>query len=136
KWYGAALLRYGRHEFDAEPVHAHHGWPIGYDELAPYYDEAEALLDVRTFETEPALTQIVHALARTNPSWRTAPLPLGLAANIREHRMEAMRFDGFASVAHLKSDAETRLLSRMQTLPNVTIISGHAVESLLPSDAD
>jgi choline dehydrogenase-like flavoprotein len=42
KWYGAALLRYGRHEFEADPAHQCLGWPIDYDELRPYYEEAES----------------------------------------------------------------------------------------------
>ena len=129
-------MRYGRHEFEADEAHGCRGWPISHDELAPYYDEAEALLDVRTFASEPALTQIVNALARTNPAWQSAPLPLGLSADIQRHPMEAMRFDGFASVENLKSDAETRLLSRVQELPNVTVLTGRAVDALVPSEAD
>ena len=41
KWYGAALLRFAPHEFRPDETHQCLGWPIGHDELAPYYDEAE-----------------------------------------------------------------------------------------------
>lgn len=136
KWYGAALLRYGRHEFDAEAAHACRAWPITQAELTPYYDEAEALLAVRTFDAEPALTQIVAALRRTSPAWESRPLPLGLSADILNHPMEAMRFDGFASIANLKSDADTCLLARVQGLPNVTLLTGDAAAELLPGSAD
>ena len=49
KWYGAALLRFGAREFEADPAHDCLPWPIGYDDLEPYYEEAERLLGVRTF---------------------------------------------------------------------------------------
>src|SRR5262249_11828033 len=45
KWYGAALARFRPEEFRADDAHACRAWPIGYDDLAPYYTEAERLLD-------------------------------------------------------------------------------------------
>jgi choline dehydrogenase-like flavoprotein len=47
KWYGAALLRFSRHEFEPDAAHQCLGWPFGYSELAPYYDEAESIGDSR-----------------------------------------------------------------------------------------
>jgi hypothetical protein len=44
KWYGAALLRFSPAEFEADPAHQCLAWPFGYDELKPYYDQAEELL--------------------------------------------------------------------------------------------
>jgi len=55
KWYGAALLRFSEHEFEADRKHQCLGWPIRYTDLAPYYDQAEQLLDVKTFALEPQL---------------------------------------------------------------------------------
>ena len=46
KWYGAAVLRFAPHEFDADPAHQCRGWPIGYRDLAPYYEQAEQLRTV------------------------------------------------------------------------------------------
>jgi len=40
KWYGAALLRFAPHEFEADAAHQCRAWPIGYEDLAPFYDEA------------------------------------------------------------------------------------------------
>jgi choline dehydrogenase-like flavoprotein len=131
KWYGAALLRYGRHEFDADPAHQCVGWPIGYDELRPYYEEAEALLGVRTFATEPDLLRIVARLQNSSPTWKTEPLPLGLAKSILDHPFEAARFDGFASVEGLKSDGETAFLSRLGGMSNVSLLTGVAVVDLI-----
>jgi choline dehydrogenase-like flavoprotein len=129
KWYGAALLRYGRHEFDADPAHQCFSWPFGYDELAPYYDEAESLLGLREFDPENDLKRIS---TRLTPDWVAMPLPLALAPTILTHPDEAARFDGFASVANLKGDAETGFLSRLCGLPNVSMLTGKAVTELLP----
>ncbi len=131
KWYGAALLRYGRHEFDADPAHQCLAWPIGYEELRPYYEEAEALLGIRTFATEPDLQRIVARLQSNSPIWKTEPLPLGLASSILDHPLEAARFDGFASAAGLKSDGETVFLSRLRSMPNVSLLTGVAVVDLI-----
>lgn len=131
KWYGAALLRYGRHEFDADPDHQCPGWPIGYDELRPYYDEAESALGIRSFATEPDLVRIVENLRRHSPAWRAEPLPLGLASAILDHPLEASRFDGFASVAGLKSDGETVFLSRLSGMPNASVLTAAEVVELL-----
>jgi choline dehydrogenase-like flavoprotein len=131
KWYGAALLRYGRHEFEADPAHQCRGWPIDYDELRPYYDEAESLLGIRSFEAERDLQQIVGRLRRASNAWRTQKLPLGLAATILDHPLEASRFDGFASVAGLKSDGETAFLAKLRGMPNVALLTGSPVIELL-----
>jgi choline dehydrogenase-like flavoprotein len=136
KWYGAALLRYGRAEFDADPGHQCLAWPFGYDEIAPYYDEAEQLLGVRTFDSEPDLARILARIQRRSTGWRTEPLQLGLDPRILENRLEASRFDGFASVADLKSDAETAFLSKLRQRRNVTILTGAAVDELIGSSSD
>ena len=62
KWYGAALLRFEPHEFEADEAHQCLGWPFSYDALAPYYDEAERLLDVHTFENEPELQALLDRI--------------------------------------------------------------------------
>ena len=53
KWYGAALLRFAPHEFDADPAHQCPAWPFGHATLAPFYEEAEQLLGVHHFAVEP-----------------------------------------------------------------------------------
>ncbi len=131
KWYGAALLRFAPHEFMEEPAYQHRGWPFGYDELAPYYDQAETLLRVRRFDAEPDTRRIVARLKRVTPAWRAAPMPLGLSSRILDDPREAVRFDGFASVMGLKSDAETCLLDRIRDKPNVKIVTGRPVLALL-----
>jgi choline dehydrogenase-like flavoprotein len=127
KWYGAALLRYGRHEFEADLAHQCLGWPIEYEELRPYYEEAESLLGVRTFEAEPDLARIIGRLS----PWRGEALPLGLAQSILDNPLEASRFDGFASVAGLKADGETKFLSKLRDNPNLRLLTGVPAVELL-----
>lgn len=133
KWYGAALLRFQPHEFDADSSHRCLGWPISYDDLAPYYDEAEALLRVRTFEIEPQLRLILDRLESDDPKWREQPLPLGLDPEILHHSIEAKHFDGFASANGLKSDAQVRILDELSGLNHVSVLTGKAVTSLVSS---
>jgi choline dehydrogenase-like flavoprotein len=131
KWYGAALLRYGRHEFEADRAHQCLAWPIDYEEMRPYYEEAEALLGIRSFEAERDLAGIIGRLQRGASRWRSEQLPLGLSQAILEHPLEASRFDGFASVAGLKSDGETAFLSKLRGMPNVRVLTGVAAAELL-----
>lgn len=106
KWYGAALLRYADDEFEANAERHFLPWPFGPGELAPYYDEAERLLGVRTFDAEPDLRRIVAGLESGSRGWQSAPLPLGLAPDILADPQEARHFDGYASPRGLKGDAE------------------------------
>jgi choline dehydrogenase-like flavoprotein len=136
KWYGAALLRYGVHEFAADEAHQCLPWPIDYEELRPYYEQAEQLLGLRDFECEPDLEWILARLKRRAPEWRAESLPLGLSAGILEQPMEARHFDGFASVADLKYDAETAFLKAVRGLPNLTFLTRRAVTDLLGRSDD
>jgi len=131
KWYGAALLRFAPHEFEADPAHQCRAWPIGYDELAPYYDEAEQLLGVRPFPVEPNFRQLVSRLRALDVGWEEHILNVGLSADILSFPEEASRFDGFASVRGLKSDAETCLLDRVRSKSNLTILTGKGVARLI-----
>ncbi len=133
KWYGAALLRFSPHEFEADPAHDCLAWPFGYDELAPWYDEAERLLGVRTFPHEPELKRLI-ARIENNSGWRSQPLPLGLDPAILDHPDEARHFDGFASPGNFKADAESALLARALAHPNVTLETGCEVAALLPGE--
>lgn len=136
RWYGAALLRFAPHEFEADAAHQCRAWPFGYQELAPFYAEAEELLGVRTFEPEADFRAIVAGLKRQDARWQEAPMTLGLDPDILAHPQEARHFDAFASVAGLKADAESRLLSRVRGRPNLTVLTGKAVSSFIPESED
>ncbi|MDE2349671.1 MAG: GMC family oxidoreductase [Gammaproteobacteria bacterium] len=130
KWYGAALLRCAPAEFDADAAHDCIGWPISRAELDPYYAEAEALLGVRVFPCEPALTRILRRLSERDRSWSAAGLPMALDPNILANPREAAHFDGFASPAGLKAEAETSLLARVAAMPNIRIETNVEVTAL------
>jgi len=133
KWYGAALLRFAPHEFEPDAAHGCPGWPIGYADLAPYYDEAERLLGVRRFEPEANTRALFAGLRRRDPHWRDEPLPLGLATEILSHPDEARHFDGFASVGGFKADAEHSLLAAVADRPNLQILTDAPVTALIPA---
>jgi choline dehydrogenase-like flavoprotein len=136
KWYGAALLRFGPHEFEADPDHQCRAWPIGYRDLAPYYDQAERLLGVREFPCEPDLARISSRICTPRSGWHSAPLPMALSRAILDDRAEAAHFDGFATVRGLKADAENALIRPLAGSARFTLLTGAAVDALLPGRGD
>jgi choline dehydrogenase-like flavoprotein len=136
KWYGAALLRFAPQEFQADEPHQCLPWPLAYEALEPFYEEAERLLGVRNFPIEPDFQRIVAGLKKRDPMWRKQPLPMGLAPDILNYPQEAKHFDAFASVRGLKSDAETCLLNRVRQKPNLHILTGRKVTALKAARGD
>jgi choline dehydrogenase-like flavoprotein len=131
KWYGAALLRFSPHEFGADLAHQCPSWPISYDDLAPYYEEAEHLLGLRFFPVEADLQRIVGGLKRRDGAWENYPMPLGAAADILDYPDEAKHFDAFASAKGVKADAETCFLDRIKQKANFEMLTGRGVKHLL-----
>jgi len=131
KWYGAALFRFGAHEFLPDASHACLGWPITSTDLAPYYEQAEHLLGVRMFDCEPDLGRIVNRLQASKSGWQSSPMPMSLAADIASHPNEAAHFDGFASVKNLKGEAENSILPQLQGRTNFVLLVNAEVEGLL-----
>src|SRR5512132_1136892 len=120
KWYGAALLRFAPHEFRPDEAHQCLGWPINYDDLAPYYDEAEQLLCVNRFDNEPELQSLLESITAADSAWKPEPLPLGLKREILNDEEEAKHFDGYASACGYKSDAEWNLIDPIRDAANFT----------------
>jgi hypothetical protein len=133
KWYGAALLRFSPAEFEADPAHQCLAWPFGYDELKPYYDQAEELLRINHFDNEPELQALIDKIAGGNSGWRAEPLPLGLKKEVLEDENEAKHFDGFASACAYKSDAEWNLLTHIEGQPTFTLMPNKQVAGFLHS---
>jgi choline dehydrogenase-like flavoprotein len=136
RWYGAALLRFAPHEFEPDPAHGCLDWPIAYEDLAPFYDEAERLLGVRQFAVEENMQAMVAGLRRQDARWRKQPMSLALAPDILAYPEEARHFDAFASVRGLKSDGEYSLLARVRNKPNLEVLTGKSVSALLPAASD
>jgi choline dehydrogenase-like flavoprotein len=133
KWYGAAVLRYAPREFEPDIDYSARGWPISYADLAPYYDEAERLLAVRTFDCEPGLKRILDNLSAGDAAWQSSPLPMALSPDILDNPREATHFDGFASAANLKGDAQENFLKPIAGRPNLAIRTRAEVVELLPA---
>ncbi len=123
KWYGAALLRFSTEEFAAEPGYGCRGWPLSYDDLAPYYQEAESLLAVRSIAAEPGLARILGRLTGPGRPWQSAPMPMALAPEIGRFPEEAAHFDGFASVRNLKGEADRSLIARLADDSRYTLLT-------------
>ena len=133
KWYGAAVLRYSPREFAPDTEFSARGWPITGADLAPYYEEAERLLGVRTFDCEPGLKRILGRLSAGDRAWQSSPLPMALSADILRNPREATHFDGFASAANLKGDAQENFLRLIAGRPNWAIRTQTEVVQLLPA---
>ncbi len=149
KMYGGVLLRFRKEDF-APISHmggVSAGWPLSYDDFAPYYDRAEALYQVRGAlgddPSEPAHTggyphaavphePVIADLARRlkaaglNPS----PLPLGVDLD-RWLAHGATPWDGHPDTCGGKMDAETCGLAEALKHPNVTLQTGTHVERLI-----
>jgi choline dehydrogenase-like flavoprotein len=136
KWYGAALFRFRPVEFEAEPDFGLLGWPFGYKELRPYYDEATELLRITTFKNEPELQALLDKITTADPGWKLESLPLGLSKEILSIPDEAKHFDGFASPSGYKSDSERNLIDHIRDRPNFTLIAGNPVSDLIATPGD
>ena len=135
KWYGAALMRFSAHEFQPDPGHQCLGWPFRLDELEFYYDEAERLLHVNRFDNEAELQALIDRIVQGGSGWRSEALPLGLKPEILQDENEAKHFDGYASVAGYKADAERNLIGAIEHLPNFTLLTRKKVIGLLHTPA-
>lgn len=146
KLYGAALYRLRREDFGEM---RHHGggvspaWPISYDELEPYYCQAEALYQVHglhgTDPTEPPSSRPYPAppvsseprISKLYEDLNAAgyhPFPAPSAVMLNEADMahsaciRCNTCDGFPCLVHAKSDAEVIAVRPALQHPNVTLI--------------
>jgi choline dehydrogenase-like flavoprotein len=139
KFWGSVLYRLRREDFQAieHMDGVSPAWPIDYETLAPYYDRAERLYQVRGDHridpTEPPrgpfphpavphserMTEIVQQLKQEglNP----APLPLGLLRVGEDGGCQLCdTCNSYACRIHAKSDADICCI-RPITAPNVTL---------------
>ena len=156
KFYGAALFRLrGRdfgeltHEGGISPA-----WPVSYDDLEPYYTNAEYLYQVHgergvdpteprtsapyrfpAVQHEPRIQQLNDDLTRCG--LRPFHVPLGIMldeGNPRTSRcIRCETCDGFPCLVHAKSDAQVICVDPALEYPNVTMLTGARVTRLLTS---
>jgi choline dehydrogenase-like flavoprotein len=153
KFYGAALFRMRREDF-GELKHADGvspAWPIGYDDLEPYYTRAERLYHVHgergadpteppasapyphpAVSHEPRIQQLADDFARQG--LRPFPVPLGIMLNEGQPEQSACircsTCDGHPCLVGAKSDAQVVCVDRALAHPNATLLTGAYVERL------
>ena len=153
KFYGAALFRLRREDF-GEVRHwggISPAWPIGYDELEPYYTQAERLYHVHgqrgADPTEPPASAPyphppvsheprIQALAEDfmRQGLQPFPVPLGIMLDERRPQKSACircaTCDGHPCLVNAKSDAQVVCVDPALEHPNVTLMTGAYVERL------
>jgi choline dehydrogenase-like flavoprotein len=153
KFYGAALFRLRDRDF-GEIVH--HGgtspaWPISYDELEPYYTQAEYLYHVHgergvdptepwasapyrfpKVEHEPRIEALHDGLVRNG--LQPFHVPLGIMLNepdtAQSKCIRCDTCDGFPCLVHAKSDAQVICVDPALAYPNVTMLTNSTVVRL------
>jgi len=146
KLYGAALYRLRREDFGE--LRHHDGispaWPISYDELEPYYTQAEQLYQVHgargedptepdasgdyphpAVSHEPRIQQLSDDLAAAG--YRPFHAPCGILLDETNPPystcVRCANCDGFPCVLHAKSDAEVIGVRPALEHPNVTLLT-------------
>jgi choline dehydrogenase-like flavoprotein len=153
KMYGAALYRlrpadFGEIKFSDGVSPA---WPIGHDDLEPYYTRAEWLYQVHgdhgedptegkaskqypwpAVSHEPRMQQISDQL--TEAGYHPFHAPCGIMLDeARRPASTCIRCawcDGYPCLVHAKSDAEVIAVRPILGLPNVTLLTGAEVTRL------
>ncbi len=153
KFYGAALFRMRREDFG---VIQHSGgispaWPIQYEDLAPYYLEAEQLFQVHGNRGEDP-TEAYESQAFPHPAISHEPriqelhddfvklghkpfhTPLGVMLNEQDfHASRCIRCntcDGFPCLVDAKADAQVCGVDLALKYPNVTLMTNTMVHRL------
>jgi len=146
KLYGAALYRLRAEDFGE--LRHHDGlspaWPIGYDEMEPYYTRAEQLYQVHgargedptdppasapypfpAVSHEPRIQQLSDDLAAAGLHPFHAPCGVMLAEHDMPHSrcIRCATCDGFPCLVHAKSDAEVLAVRPALAHDNVTLVT-------------
>jgi choline dehydrogenase-like flavoprotein len=154
KFFGAALFRLRKEDFGEI---RHHGgvspaWPISYEEMEPYYTEAERLYHVHgnrgedpteppahscyphpAVSHEPRIQQLADDFQRLG--LRPFHTPLGVMLDEKNpHASKCIRCgtcDGFPCLVAAKSDAQICAVDPALKYPNVTLLTDSYVERLV-----
>jgi choline dehydrogenase-like flavoprotein len=153
KFYGAALFRLRREDF-GEVRHAggvSPAWPIAYDEMEPYYLQAEHLYEVHgergadptephasapyrfpRVSHEPRIQKLHDALERLGH--RPFHVPLGIRLDESNNRtsrcVRCATCDGHPCLVYAKSDSQVMCVDPALEHPNVTLLTGALVKRL------
>jgi len=153
KFYGAALFRLREEDFGEL---RHHGglspaWPISYDDLEPYYTQAEQLYHVHgnrgedptdpkasapypypAVSHEPRIQHLADDFARLGT--RPFHVPLGIRLDEKKPGtslcIRCETCDGYPCLVKAKSDAHTMCVEPALKRSNVTLLTGAMVSRL------
>ena len=153
KFYGAALFRLRREDFGEL---RHHGgispaWPLSYNDLEPYYTQAETHYHVHgnrgedptepiasapyphpAISHEPRIQQLSDDFTRQG--FRPFHTPLGVRLNETDPRASACircnTCDGFPCLVFAKADAQVLGVDQALGYPNVELMTNAYVERL------
>src|SRR5213594_616834 len=153
KFYGAALFRLRKEDFGEL---RHHGgispaWPISYDELEPYYTQAENLYQVHgnrgedpteppaktpypwpAVSHEPRIQQLSDDFARSG--LKPFHVPVGVMLDEKNPQksrcIRCNTCDGFACLVGAKSDSQVVCVDEAIKNPNVTLLTNSLVKRL------
>lgn len=157
KMYGAALLRMRESDFSEVK---HYGgispsWPINYDDMEPYYTEAEKLYHVHgqrgldpteppvtsgypfpALKLEPRMKELYKSFQDQglNPS----PLPIGVRLpkdyKIRKSKVKLSLFDGYPDPTESKADAHVIALKKALKHKNVVLKTNRTAVRLITNE--
>src|SRR5262249_19534628 len=157
KMYGAALYRLRPQDFDELRHHdgMSPGWPISYDELEPYYTQAEHAYEVHgahgedptegpasapypfpALAHEPRIQQLSDDLAAAGYHPFHAPCGVRLDASNMPYSfcVRCQNCDGFPCAVHGKSDSEVLGVRPALEHPNVTLLTNAKAQKLETND--
>ncbi|MFS4438436.1 FAD-dependent oxidoreductase [Paracoccaceae bacterium GXU_MW_L88] len=148
KLYGAALIRYRAEDFEprAHPGGDTPGWPLAYETLEPWYQQAEEMLEVRgglgedptepphsgrypfpPVPHEPPVADLAERLRRVG--LHPSPIPLGI--DIEGWLAGGQTgWDSFPGTTPAKKDAESTMLAAALAHDNVRLITNAKVERI------
>jgi choline dehydrogenase-like flavoprotein len=153
KFYGAALYRLRERDFGELTLHGgtSPAWPIGYDELEPYYTQAEQLYQVHgargedpteppagepypfpPVSHEPRIQQLFDDMAQVglHPFHAPCGIMLDEANPAFSTCIRCATCDGFPCLVHAKSDADVIAVRPSLRNDNVTLVRNAEVRRL------
>jgi len=153
KFFGAALFRLRKEDFGEirHPGGLSPAWPISYEDLEPYYTEAEQLYQVHgargedpteppasapykypPVSHEPRIQQLADDFVRQG--LRPFHVPIGVMLNEQDRHASACircsTCDGHPCLVNAKSDAQVICVDPALAHPNVTLLTGAYVSRL------
>lgn len=147
--YQGEAHRFAEHSFSSRSQFGYGlDWPIGYAELAPYYQQAEQLLGVAGSADNPfkvargdyptpahplsPISQILAAGAR-QLGWSLLPNPLALPSRSVDGRLPCQHSGGcnYGCVFKAKSSVDQAVIPRAEQTGNLTLITDTQVSQLV-----